>query len=435
MVDKYASWVPSSGVFPKGFKVGSIATNVKKNGELDLGIIYNTHQHPPESSLTSTAAAVFTTNRFQAAPILISKHVLEATGGKGIDTIVINSGCANAVTGEAGNQDAKELVEHINRKTSKANSTLMMSTGVIGQRLSVDKISNGIDRLFEENNVSFGDAFESWLNLAKAITTTDTFPKLTSGEFTLSNGVSYRLVGVAKGAGMICPNMATMLGFIGCDLPIASSALQNIVRYAVDRSFNCISVDGDMSTNDTVYMVSNGAVETDVIEEGSTDFYKVRDQVVAFSQQLARLIVRDGEGATKFVSITVKDALTFEDAKIIARSISNSMLVKCALNGGDANWGRFLCAIGYAQLQNVQSLDLEKISVSLVGSEEEEPSKLDLVLNGVPELQLDEEKATELITRDDIKIMVSLGTGVEECTFWTCDLSHEYININADYRT
>lgn len=429
MIDKYALYVPKEGVFPQKFKVASIASGVKKNNALDLGIIVNTNK-----SHLSSAAAVFTTNKFKAAPVLTSKQVLEATRGKGVNAIVVNSGCANSVTGNIGLADANEMISLVNNHMGGTpNSTLVMSTGVIGQRLQMNKITNGINTMFNENR--FNNDFQSWLNIAKSICTTDTFPKLVTSKFTLPDGKEYTLTGMAKGAGMICPNMATLLGYIVTDLPIESKTLQKMLKYATDRSFNCISVDGDMSTNDTICMIANGAVDTEEINEQSDIYQNVQEQVTGFAQKLAQLVVRDGEGSTKFVTVNVKNSLTFKDAKIIAESISNSMLVKTALYGQDANWGRILCAIGYAKLDNLKSLDENKINVSFVATDNSEPRELKLVVNGVPQLDIDEARASELLALNDLEILVDLGTGTESAQFWTCDLSHEYVTINGDYRT
>ncbi|AET38907.1 glutamate N-acetyltransferase Ecym_3421 [Eremothecium cymbalariae DBVPG len=430
-VDKYSLYVPKSGVFPKCLKVASIASGIKKNGNLDLGIILNTHESLNGASL----AGVFTTNKFQAAPVVVSKNVLEQQQGHNINAIVINSGCANAVTGEVGMHDARDMVQSVNSHIGRANSTLVMSTGVIGQLLPMEKVKNGIDKMFLRKGSTFGEDYSSWLNLAKSITTTDTFPKIISSRFTLPNGVQYTLTGIAKGAGMISPNMATLLGVICTDLPISPSALQSMLLHATSRSFNCISVDGDMSTNDTLYMMANGAIETDIITESSPYFNSVQEKVVDFSQKLAQLIVRDGEGATKLVTVNVRNSLNFEDAKVVAESISNSMLVKTALYGEDVNWGRILCAIGYAKLGDVRSLDVTKLKVSFVATDNSEPNELVLIENGVPQVNINESRASEILALPDIKIVVDLGTGKEECNFWTCDLSHEYVTINGDYRS
>ncbi|SCU96374.1 LANO_0E13344g1_1 [Lachancea nothofagi CBS 11611] len=427
-LDKYAQFVPKSGVFPKGYEVASLASGVKKSGAVDLGIIRNVNK-----SQKSSAAAVFTTNRFKAAPVLFSKKVLETGSGEGVDAIVVNSGCANSVTGELGMQDAGKVANQVNRLIGRSDGTLLMSTGVIGQRLQLDKISKGIDTIFQEQK--FSADFDGWLNLAKSICTTDTFPKLITSKFKLSDGTEYTLTGMSKGAGMICPNMATLLGFIVTDLPIETTALQTMLSGAVNRSFNCISVDGDMSTNDTICMLANGAINATKIDENSEDFAKVSAQVTEFAKQLAQLVVRDGEGATKFVTVNVKNSAKFKDAKIIAETISNSMLVKSALYGQDANWGRILCAIGYSKLDNLASLDESKINVSFIATDTSTPRELKLVSNGVPQFDIDEARASEILSLPDLEILVDLGTGSEECQFWTCDLSHEYVTINGDYRS
>ncbi|XBW36764.1 hypothetical protein QEN19_002341 [Hanseniaspora menglaensis] len=424
-IDKYALYVPKSGVFPKKFEVGSLASGVKKNGKLDLGIIVNTNKEAK-----STASAVFTTNRFKAAPVLKSKQVLESNNFEGVNAIVVNSGCANSMTGDVGMADAEKMCELVNKKLNLKDQTLVMSTGVIGQKLQMDKIATGIE------NITFGSSYQDWLNVAKSICTTDTFPKLISSQFKLkSTGETYTLTGIAKGAGMICPNMATLLGYIVTDLPISSGGIKKILSFAGERSFNCISVDGDMSTNDTICMLANGAVNTTVITPESEDFEDVSANVTSFAQQLAQLVVRDGEGATKFVTVKVTKAKTFEDAKIIAETISNSSLVKTALYGEDANWGRILCAVGYSKLGDISALDESKLNVKFVATDDSTPKELPLLINGVPNLNVDENRASEILALNDLEIIVELNTGSETCNFWTCDLTHEYVTINGDYRS
>ena len=443
VIDKYSLHVPKEGYFPRGYKVGSIATGVKKNGQLDLGVIVNTFRpgNNPEVK-TGSAAAVFTTNKFKAAPVLLSRDILSSSNGRGINAIVINSGCANSVTGEPGLADAKRMVSLINEHLGTGDlSTLVMSTGVIGQRLQMDKISQGIDSIFNENK--FGNTYHSWLDLAKSICTTDTFPKLVTSRFTLDRGTThseflpteYTLTGIAKGAGMICPNMATLLGLIVTDLPIEPTALQSMLTYSVNRSFNCISVDGDMSTNDTICMLANGAARGPEITLESPEFEAVQFQITEVAQRLAQLVCRDVEGSTKFVTVNVANCLNFDDAKIIAESIANSTLVKTALYGEDANWGRIMCAIGYAKLGDQRSLDPDKMNVSFVAVGKSEHRELPVVVNGVPNLDVDERRASEILASDDLEILVDLGTGTESAKFWTCDLSHEYVTINGDYRT
>lgn len=431
-LDKYTRFVPKVAQFPKGFEVASTAAGIKKNNNLDLGIIRNVHD--PKKA---RAAGVFTTNRFQAAPVLISKKVLTTTGGDGVLAAVVNAGCANSVTGAQGEEDAEATVSLVNKYLgydAKDSKTVVMSTGVIGQRLPMTKLQNGIKQIFEEKK--FGSDFDSWLNFAKSICTTDTFPKLISRQFKLDSGETYTITGIAKGAGMICPNMATLLSYLVTDLPLSAAASQKILRYATNRSFNCISVDGDMSTNDTLCLLANGAAaDIPDIDETSKQFIEIQANVTRVAKELAQLVVRDGEGSTKFVTVKVKNSLNHEDARNIAESISNSMLVKTALYGQDANWGRILCAIGYAKLDHLESLDADKISVSFVATDNSEPEELKLVVDGKPQLDVDEERASQLLALEDLEILVDLKTGSEIANFWTCDISHEYVTINGDYRT
>lgn len=418
---KAEKWVPKSGTYPLGFNVGGSHCGVKKNKQLlDLALI--------TSDSPCAAAAVFTTNKFQAAPVQVSKKVMELSQGSGIRAIVINSGCANAVTGAGGLEDANSMVSTTDTalgSNSGHPSTLVMSTGVIGQRLPIANILDGIPRLA----ANLGSSHEKWLACATAMCTTDTFPKLVSREFQVGSN-TYRIAGLAKGAGMIHPNMATLLGFFVTDAPVTPSALSSILKYATDRSFNSISVDGDTSTNDTIAALANGAGGGETISETSgASFTTLRDAITDFAESLASLVVRDGEGATKFVEIEVQDALSFEDAKQVASTIATSPLVKTALYGKDANWGRILCATGYAGVP----VEPTKTSVSFVpvdGSPE-----LKLLVNGEPEL-VDEDRASEILASEDLRIVVQLGTGGGQAAkFWTCDLSHEYVTINGDYRS
>lgn len=417
-------FVPTSGFYPKGFKVGGYYSGVKKDASaLDLAAIV--------SDVPASASAVFTTNVFKAAPVQISKRVLDETHGHGIRAIIINSGCANAVTGEGGMTDAQTMVQTVDKAldvtppSSALSSTLVMSTGVIGQRLQMDKITKGIPELLSKH---LGSDHASWLAGAKAICTTDTFPKMVSKEFKIGQQ-TYRIAGLAKGAGMIHPNMATMLGFFVTDAAVEPEALKSILKYATERSFNSISVDGDTSTNDTVAALANGAAGGELIKEGTESYNIIRDEITSFAISLAQLVVRDGEGATKFVTIKVEDAASFEDAKKVAESISTSPLVKTALYGKDANWGRILCATGYAGAQ----VEPSKTNVSFVPNDG--TPELKLLVNGEPE-NVDEERASLILQDEDVNIRVSLGTGGGHSTeFWTCDFSHEYVTINGDYRS
>ncbi|KAF3214238.1 hypothetical protein TWF106_009297 [Orbilia oligospora] len=416
-------YVPKSGTYPQGYSVGGSHCGVKKDGKsLDLALL--------TSSLPASGAAVFTKNVFKAAPVVLSRQMLEARNGDGVRALVANSGCANAVTGKGGMEDGEAMGKAVDTLLGESQpSTFIMSTGVIGQRLPIKKILDGIPVGFK----SLGQDHESWLNTAKAICTTDTFPKLSSQSFKLpGDETEYRIAGMAKGAGMIHPNMATLLGFMATDAPVTPAALKEILTYAVDRSFNAISVDGDMSTNDTVAFLANGAASKDgkKIDVNGPGFEELRNIVTGFAEELAKLVVRDGEGATKFVTVRVVDALAFEDAKQVASTIARSPLVKTALYGRDANWGRILCATGYA---GVSSVEPTKTNVSFIPTDGS--AELKLLINGEPE-NVNESRASEILEMEDLEIRVSLGTGGgQEAVYYTCDFSHEYVTINGDYRT
>jgi len=303
-------YVPQSGTYPKGFNVGAIHCGVKKDGKsLDLSLV--------TSELPCSAAAVFTKNVFKAAPVVLSRQMLDDRKGSGIRAIVANSGCANAVTGKGGLEDGAAMGKTVDSLLNESTaSTIIMSTGVIGQRLPIKKILDGIPTAFKQLSTSH----QHWKACAEGICTTDTFPKFASKEFTLSccPGTTYHIAGMAKGAGMIHPNMATLLGFMATDAPVTPEALQKILTHAVERSFNAISVDGDMSTNDTVAILANGAAaegeSTEPVEIGGKGYEELEEVVTAFSEELAKLVVRDGEGATKFVTVRVTDAKSFDDA-------------------------------------------------------------------------------------------------------------------------
>ena len=297
-------------------------------------------------------------------------------------------------------------------------------------RLPIDRITAAIPNAYD----ALGEKHEDWLAAARAICTTDTFPKLLSRTFTLPSapGVAYRVAGITKGAGMIHPNMATLLGIICTDAPVHPAALSTLLKAAVERSFNSISVDGDMSTNDTVAILANGAAGgAEIRGPSSAGFAELRETLTAFAQDLAQLVVRDGEGATKFVTVRVRNARTYDDAKRVASTIARSPLVKTALYGKDANWGRILCATGYAE--GVSSVVPEETSVSFVPTDGS--PELRLLVGGEPE-KVDEERAAQILEAEDLEILVKLSESAgEEAVYWTCDFSHEYVTINGDYRT
>ncbi|PSR76295.1 hypothetical protein PHLCEN_2v8527 [Hermanssonia centrifuga] len=438
--------IPDSA-FPKGYALTGIHVGVKKNPALpDLALILSTSPKP------ASAAACFTRNAFKAAPVIVSQQVLAAGKGRARG-IVVNSGCANAVTGAQGMEDAWAMVKATDalllpspvaaggqggeRDTATSGETLVMSTGVIGQTLPISKILSGIK---SQSRTTFGSGFDAWERAARAFMTTDTFPKLRARTFTI-RGQEYRLAGMDKGAGMIHPNMgppsssspsstgqlhATLLGCILTDAAISPRSLQSALTYAVDRSFNSISVDGDMSTNDTIIVLANGAAAgAEIDEETDKDAYEVfKEELTSFAADLAQLVVRDGEGATKFVTVSVQGATNYEDAHKIASRISTSALVKTALYGEDANWGRILAATGSIPLS--APLDPTKVSVSFVPCDGTTP--LPLLVNGEPE-KVDEARASQIVSQEDLEVRVDLGLGNACAQYWTCDFSYVRMGV------
>ncbi|KAK1756891.1 DNA replication factor C-like protein [Echria macrotheca] len=416
-------YVPTKGTYPLGFQASGTVVGVKPGNTTKPDLAFLASDRP------CTAAAVFTKNKFQAAPVTFSRSLLQKNQNKGIRGVLVNSGCANAVTGKGGLEDAAKMAEAADKCLGQGDGTIVMSTGVIGQRLPINKITSNVPAA----HMALGSSHEHWLTCAKAICTTDTFPKLISRTFTLPSSPSteYRIAGMTKGAGMIHPNMATLLGIITTDAPISSAALPSLLKYAVDRSFNSITIDGDTSTNDTVALLANGAAGGKEVVEGSQDYEAFQKVLTGFATELAQLIVRDGEGATKFVTIRVTESADEEAARRIASTIARSPLVKTALYGKDANWGRILCATGYSlvsepgmPVNDVPSIVPEKTNVSFVPTDGS--AELKLLVNGEPE-QVDETRAAEILEHEDLEILVRLGTGDKEATYWTCDYSHEYM--------
>ncbi|OKO94056.1 Arginine biosynthesis bifunctional protein ArgJ, mitochondrial [Penicillium subrubescens] len=432
-------YIPTSGTYPKGFKVSGTHIGVKASNTRfpDLALI--------ASETPCSAAAVFTTNKFQAAPVQVSRQTLKSRKGEGIRAVVINSGCANAVTGKGGLEDAVQMGQTVDECSgAEKNSSLVMSTGVIGQRLPIKKI---LDRI-PTAHANLDSTHDAWLSTARAICTTDTFPKLLSRTFTLpsSPGHTYSLAGMTKGAGMIHPNMATLLGVLCTDAAVEPAALQSILKHSISRSFNSISIDGDTSTNDTIAVLANGAAGGETVRapasasEASADYQALQTIFTDFAQELSQLVVRDGEGATKFVTVRIRNSPDYESARLIASTIARSPLVKTALYGRDANWGRILCAVGYTQGVKDGVVVPERTSVSfrpVDGS-----PILKLLVNGEPEA-VDEERASVILQNEDLEIEVDLGGGEkgaagcggEDAVYWFCDFSHEYVTINGDYRT
>lgn len=432
---KKAHLVPSSGTYPSGFRLTGKHCGVKKDSSaLDLALVVS---DKPET----VAAGVFTTNAFKAAPVQISQRVLADSNGVGVRGIVINSGCANAVTGLEGMENAWKMSRTLGALIKQPDASasvdtpnaLVMSTGVIGQHLPIGNITSNISPAFDK----LGSAHDDWMLAARAIMTTDTFPKLRSKEVDIPKLGKIRLAGIDKGAGMIHPNMATLLGLICTDAKIDAQSLQAALRYAADHSFNAISIDGDMSTNDTLVALANGTEgPTIAIQENQETYIAFRDALTEFAIDLAHLVVRDGEGATKFITVTVQGSPSFEIAKDVASTISTSALVKTALYGQDANWGRILCSVGYSAAGRHGVVDPSKVSVSMRPGKGNSLTSdvLPLLANGEP-VPLDEVHASKILAQEDVEIVVDLGLGPERAVMWTCDFSHEYVTINGSYRT
>jgi len=387
----------------KGFSAAGVACGIKESGAEDLALVF--------SDRPCTAAGVFTTNQVKAAPVLLSQA--RVASGRA-QAVLVSSGNANACTGEQGRLDAEETVALAARELGiDAGLVLVASTGYIGHRLPMDALRAGIPAARAALSPDGGS------RAARAIMTTDTRAKELALEMELG-GSTVRLGGMAKGAAMIRPSLATMICVITTDADIGARELDLALRWAVDRSFNCITIDGDMSTNDTVLALANGASGAQVLkEEDRRKFERALDFVTA---RLARAIVADGEGATKTIQVQVSGAPEYEQARHIAMAIANSPLVKTAIYGGDPNWGRVMAAAGAAGVE----FDPRRADLSLAG--------IPMVGAGAP-LPFDEARAGEALRQREIVIRLDLHGGPQSATVWTCDLTEEYIRVNAHYRT
>lgn len=389
---------------PKGFAAGGVHTGLRKT-KLDFGWIH--------SEVPAVAAGVYTLNAFKAAPLKVTKDSLAKTGK--IQTIVVNSGNANAVTGPQGYEDALEMQSLAAKKMGvEIDHVAVASTGVIGVQLPMDKLCKGIEAMDDVGNQA-ADRFEA------AILTTDTVTKHAAVEIEIE-GKMITIAGAAKGSGMIAPNMATMLSFITTDAAVEQASLENALRQVTDKSFNMITVDGDCSTNDMVLVLANGTQENKVLNESHPEWPLFKKGLYYVSQELAKQIARDGEGATKLVEVNVQGAVSDVAAGQIAKTIISSNLVKAAVYGADPNWGRIVCAVGYSE----QPIDVDKVSISL--------GDIGVVENGLP-LDFSEEAGTAYLEKDTVTIHVSLQDGNGEATAWGCDLTYDYVKINASYRT
>lgn len=387
---------------PKGYSAGGVHCGLRKK-KLDFGWI---HSENP-----ATAAGVYTLNAFQAAPLKVTKESIEKE--KLIQTIVVNSANANACTGEQGYLDALETQRKTAGKMGVAvDHVAVASTGVIGVPLPMEKVRAGIE-LMDDNSSSE--------NFEHAILTTDTVTKHIAVQLEI-DGQMITIGGAAKGSGMIHPNMATMLSFITTDAAVEATSLQQALREVTDQSFNMITVDGDCSTNDMVLVLANGKQKNNILNELHPEWQVFKQALQFVSKELAKMIARDGEGATKLIEVQVSGASSITAAGQIAKAIISSNLVKTAVYGADPNWGRIVCAIGYSE----QPLDPQKVCVSL--------GDIEVVKNGLP-VDFDEAEGELYLGNETVVLKIDLQNGSHEATAWGCDLTYDYVKINASYRT
>lgn len=405
---KLAAPLASSLLPVKGVELGYAEAHVRKPNRKDVLVIKLVEG--------SRVTGVFTKNRFCAAPVVLCKDFLAQKAG--IRALLVNTGCANAGTGEDGLKRAQQSCDALaNLLNINANQVLPFSTGVILEPLPVDKVVAGlpaaIANLKEDN----------WLNAAESIMTTDIVAKGTSRRLDI-NGKQVTITGMSKGSGMIHPNMATMLGYIATDAAVSQVALESMIQYAVNKSFNCITVDGDTSTNDSLILMATNQAGNAEVKENSADYIALRDAFTEVAIELAQAIVRDGEGATKFMSIVVERGQSEEECRKVAYAIAHSPLVKTAFFASDPNLGRILAAIGYA---GVDDLDVNTLDLYL--------GDVLVAEKGGRAASYVEEQGSAVMSESDILVRVVLNRGDASATIWTCDFSYDYVKINADYRS
>lgn len=399
----------ASSLLPvKGVQLGFAEANIRKQNRKDLLVI--------QLDEGSKVAGVFTKNQFCAAPVTLCKqHLAER---QEIRALVVNTGNANAGTGESGMQNAVKTCEALASLLKLAtNQILPFSTGVILEPLPVDKLIAGLPTCVS------GLKEDNWLNAAEAIMTTDIVAKGYSKQIQLG-GKTITITGISKGSGMIHPNMATMLGYIATDAAIGQEALNQLIDHAVNRSFNCITVDGDTSTNDSLILIATGQAENPEIQAGSTDYIALRDAMTDIAILLAQAIVRDGEGATKFMTIKVEGGRDVEECRKVGYAIAHSPLIKTAFFASDPNLGRILAAIGYA---GVEGLDVNNMQLYL--------GDVLVAEHGGRAAAYEEAQGAAVMKEPEILVRVALNRGKAEATVWTCDFSYDYVKINADYRS
>lgn len=396
----------------KGFEAASTAAGIKYQNRTDMALIY--------SGVPCETAGTFTTNVVKAAPVKWDRQVVDS--GRKSQAVIVNSGIANACTGAKGygycEDTAMAAAEYLK---VDAEGVLIGSTGVIGKQMPIDRLTAGIEALAGKKNATQENGTEA----AKAIMTTDTCEKEMAVTIQVG-GKTVTLGGMAKGSGMIHPNMCTMLAFITTDAAITKEALQKALSEDVADTYNMISVDGDTSTNDTALLLANGLAENPVIEYGTQDYEEFKGALHAVNEYLAKKIAGDGEGATALFEAKVVGADTREQAKILAKSIVCSNLTKAAIAGHDANWGRILCAMGYSGAQ----FEPEKVDLFF----ESKAGKIQIIENGTA-VDYSEEEATKILSESEVTAIADVKLGNQTATAWGCDLTHGYIDINADYRS
>jgi len=396
-----------------GIELGYAEAGVRKANRKDLLVM--------KLAPSATVSGVFTTNRFCAAPVQVCKAHLEGlhlSDTASIRALVVNTGNANAGTGESGLMDANATCAALAELLDcEASQILPFSTGVILEPLPVERIKAGLPHAVANLKA------DNWYAAAETIMTTDTQPKAGSSTVVI-DGTTITLTGISKGAGMIRPNMATMLGFLAFDAKVSQLVLDHLVKEAADQSFNCISIDGDTSTNDSFMLIATGTAALEVTAVDTPEYAALAKAVIALAQELAQKIIRDGEGATKFITVTVEEGSSSEECRKVAYSIAHSPLVKTAFFASDPNLGRILCAIGYA---GIDDLDVTKLNLYL--------DDVWVAKQGGRNSDYREEDGQRVMKQSEITVRVKLGRGGVSATVWTCDLSHEYVTINADYRS
>ena len=398
---------PDSLFAVKGARLGVARARIRTADRKDLLLI--------SLAEGSQVEGVFTQNRFCAAPVVVAKSHLESTA---VRAMVVNTGCANAGTGEEGVARALHVCREVGRLLNcDARAVLPFSTGVIMEDLPDDRIVDALPQCIEALSE------DGWLDAAEAIMTTDTVPKAVSRKAVIAGGTVI-VTGIAKGSGMIRPNMATMLAFVATDALVPKEVLRRMLEHAAQRSFNCITVDGDTSTNDSLMMVATGLSQCPEIVADSPEYSLLLETVTDVCVELAQMLIRDGEGATKFITVRVEDGRSEEECRAVAYSIAQSPLVKTAFFAADPNLGRILAAIGNS---GIKDLDVAKLDVYL--------GEMLVATGGGRAPDYQEDEAQRIMNEDEITVRVRLNRGNASATIWTCDLSHQYVSINADYRS